>query len=209
MQKIMFSDRYGLTQAVLEGRKTMTRRIITDVKVIQYLLEIEEDGTLNDADPDVQCIIDYKAKFKVGKYVAVAESYRNAGFHRETPVGNRQMWNTPGWTNKMFVKAFSMRKFIQITKVRIERLQDISDEDCLKEGIQSFATPNGDLYVAGGIRPSEQDIENIRCGRVTVADICKYGTAQDAFAVLIDKISGKGTWDSNPFVFVYEFELFK
>lgn len=30
MQKIMFNDRYGLTQAVIEGRKTMTRRLIPD-----------------------------------------------------------------------------------------------------------------------------------------------------------------------------------
>lgn len=29
MKKIMFNDRFGLTQAVLEGRKTMTRRIVT------------------------------------------------------------------------------------------------------------------------------------------------------------------------------------
>lgn len=29
----------------------------------------------------------------------------------------------------------------------------------------------------------------------------------EAFAVLIDKVSGKGTWESNPYVFVYDFEL--
>lgn len=201
MQKIMFNDRYGLTKAVLEGRKTMTRRIITDVKVVQSLLEIEEDGTLNDADPDVQCIIDYKAKFKVGKYVAVAESYRNAGFDRETPVGDRQMWNTPGWTNKMFVKAFSMRKFIQITKVRIERLQDISAEDCIKEGI----IRRDDL-----INSRMESIVRYTFDRSFEKNIWKtYATPQEAFAALIDKVSGKGTWDSNPFVFVYEFELFK
>ena len=196
MQKIMFNDRYGLTKAVLEGRKTMTRRIITDVKVIQSLLEIEEDGALNDTDPDVQCIIDSKAKFKVGEYVAVAESYRNAGFDRETPVGDRQMWNTPGWTNKMFVKAFSMRKFIQITKVRIERLQDISDEDCRKEGIrkkESLRKKSFPYYFDGGKHEWDHS----------------FSTPRKAFAELIDKLVRKGTWKNNPFVFVYEFELMK
>ena len=33
MKKIMFNDRYGLTQAVLEGKKTMTRRIIPDIEI--------------------------------------------------------------------------------------------------------------------------------------------------------------------------------
>ena len=33
MKKIMFNDRYGLTKAVLEGKKTMTRRIIPDIEI--------------------------------------------------------------------------------------------------------------------------------------------------------------------------------
>ena len=34
-----------------------------------------------------------------------------------------------------------------------------------------------------------------------------FSTTQDAYASLINKIYGKGTWESNPFVFVYDFEL--
>lgn len=36
MKKIMFNDRYGLTQAVLEGRKTQTRRILNPTMLLQY-----------------------------------------------------------------------------------------------------------------------------------------------------------------------------
>ena len=36
-------------------------------------------------------------------------------------------------------------------------------------------------------------------------DECRY-TPREAFASLIDKVSGRGTWKSNPWVFVYEFE---
>ena len=61
----------------------------------------------------------------------------------------------------------------------------------------------------GGIRPSESDIERIRCGRVNVADAIKYDTAQQAFAALIDRVSGRDTWVKNPLVWVYQFELVK
>ena len=198
MQKIMFNDRYGLTQAVLKGRKTMTRRIITDVKVIQYLLEIEEDGTLNDTDPDVQCIIDYKAKFKVGETVGVAQSYHQIEKEIEKkglpPLNLKGTFlKSAGYNNKMFVCADLMPHQIRITKVRIERLQDISDEDCLKEGII-------------------EDFKGVQYAFPTNVGYCgqyPFDTAKKAFAALIDKVSGKGTWDSNPFVFVYEFEIFK
>ena len=36
-----------------------------------------------------------------------------------------------------------------------------------------------------------------------------FDTPREAFAALIDKVSGKGTWESNPYVWVYEFELMK
>ena len=198
MQKIMFSDRYGLTKAVLKGRKTMTRRIITDVKIIQYLLETEEDGTLNDADPDVQCIIDYKAKFKVGETVAVAQSYRQIEKEIEKKKGlplnlKGTFLKSAGYNNKMFVCADLMPHQIRITKVRIERLQDISDEDCLKEGII-------------------EDFKGVQYAFPTNVGYCgqyPFDTAKEAFAELIDKLGRKGTWKSNPFVFVYEFVLIK
>ena len=44
------------------------------------------------------------------------------------------------------------------------------------------------------------------CG-MDIATSLQYSNTRDAFAELIDKVSGKGTWASNPYVFVYEFEL--
>lgn len=85
---------------------------------------------------------------------------------------------------------------IRITDIKIERLQDISDEDCLKEGIYRLDSANGN----GGIAYSF-------VGASDKKHIGLYNTPRDAFEVLIDKVSGKGTWESNPFVFVYEFKL--
>ena len=86
---------------------------------------------------------------------------------------------------------------IRITKVRIERLQDISDEDVLKEGFYcSFDLEYGSEIATDFFL----DYQNGR-----ISDSCP----QTAYSKLIESISSKGTWSSNPFVFVYDFELVK
>lgn len=100
--------------------------------------------------------------------------------------------NMAGWLNKMFVKADLMIFRIRITNINAERLQDVSDEDCFKEGIE-FCYNAKHFYV--NYNPTIGS-------RIWLAE-----TPRKAFAALIDQISGKGTWDSNPYVFVYEFEL--
>lgn len=93
----------------------------------------------------------------------------------------------------MYVKANLMPNRIRITNIRAERLQDITDEDCFAEGVvqQRAEGVNGEIY---SYIPYERPL---------------YYTPREAYAALIDKISGKGTWTSNPYVFVYEFELIK
>ena len=94
----------------------------------------------------------------------------------------------------MFVRANLMPHKIRITNVRIERLQEISDEDCLKEGLDW----NG---VASQYYVNYQ--------KETGRKMFLGKTLREAFATLIDKVSGKGTWERNPYVFVYDFELVK
>lgn len=87
-----------------------------------------------------------------------------------------------------------MPHHIEITDIKVERLQDISDEDCLREGIMKgefMNTWDTFYYDEWG------DVPN----HIT------FKTAREAFAALIDKVSGKGTWNSSPWVFVYEFKL--
>ena len=98
-----------------------------------------------------------------------------------------------GWTNKMFVKADLMPHHIEITGIKVERLQDISDEDCLKEGIIHAYTDNNGTKI--------YHTPHTKRGYLST------DVAQQAFADLIDKVSGKGTWEENPFVWVYEFAL--
>lgn len=216
MKKILFNDKYSLTQAVLEGRKTTTRRIVTDKKLHYWkcscpdmvIVRVPESQKLKTDDDNTYFGIKDKisseyycdtitSPYKVGEVVAIAQSYLDlslAEVSQWKSNGNKTTINSlAGWTNKLFVKAELMPHHIRITNIKIEKLQGISDEDCLKEGIYKGQCGSADThfmdayYYKGDIQP--------------------YCTPREAFAVLIDKISGKGTWSSNPYVFVYEFEL--
>lgn len=191
MKKIMFNDRYGLTQAVIEGRKTMTRRII--IPQPDFLSDNFGWAKRNNGDVILP-------KYGVGEVVAVAQSYEQAGIQSwaylsRPEIDGYQIISThKGWRNKMYVSADLMPHQIRITGIRCERLQDISDEDCIKEGVRV------------GSQALEYPYYFIDAKKFL---ICDYKSPREAFSALIDKVSGRGTWESNPWVVVYEFELVK
>ena len=198
MQKAFFNDRYLQTDAVIEGRKTMARQIMAG---IDFPVNMVMGRVLPDKDGKIYAVangenIIVKLRYKVGEVVAVAQCYYNAFSSRcDIPVYGAD--RTPGWLNKMFVRADLMPHQIRITGIRCERLQDISDEDCMKEGVVAMA-----------------DFKTRGCSRKLFAlPRCRYAqifnTPRQAFAALIDKVSGRGTWDRNPWVVAYKFELVK
>ncbi len=179
----MFNDYYGLTKFVLNGYKTVTRRVLP--------LTPEDEFEINIADKrwewriaEMKMLHKY-ATYDIGDIVAVCERYKDINTDGKFDM----MRNSAGWNNKMFVKAEYMPNHIQITDRYIQRLQDISDKDCLREGVLG-----SDLF----IKPY---------GMIIGYDNYSFdfNSPREAFAYLIDHISGKGTWDSNPYVVVYEF----
>ena len=195
MKKIIFNDKYRLTRAVLEGRKTQTRRIaytgnatIIDCGICVEPKNIGRATLFRGIDEIAH------SRYCIGKEVAVAQAYcelvSEAGYNEEEI---NKLRCSKGWKNKMYVKADLMPHRIRITDIRAERLQEISNEDCLKEG----------LWMAHDV-----GLEGMTYWYHGLAN-SSFRTPQDAYAALIDKISGKGTWASNPYVFVYEFELVK
>lgn len=203
MKKIMFNNKYGLTRTVLEGRKTQTRRIAYtgNATIIDCGICVEPKNfgrsTLFRGIDEIA-----HSRYCIGEEVAVAQAYcelvSEAGIN-EAEIN--KLRNSKGWTNKMFVKADLMPHRIRITDIRAERLQDISEEDCLAEGIKEIYETNVD-----------DPKEFYGYAFLPYASPCPahcYCEAQEAYAALIDKISGKGTWESNPYVFVYDFELIK
>lgn len=194
MKKIMFNDQYGLTQAVLEGRKTQTRRIAYQEPFKYYCncgfcTEGKDKGKLfiNDGNEIVA-----KSTYKIGEVVAVAQRYNYIPFTDEIFIGADFCM---GWLNKMFVKSSLMPHQIKITNIRYERLQDISTDDCMKEGIfGSHIYGIGDSYSYDA----------------TIDDFAKkrwYRTPIEAYKMLSCKLHLH--WDSNPLVFVYDFVLVK
>ena len=201
MKKIMFNDKYGLTKAVLEGRKTMTRRVIPVDETKGGLVPFSFWGGKWCGSHGRPL---KRQPYNVGDVVAVAESYEDIFTTNDIPLDEwiARVENShdgqdycliEGTDNKMFVKAELMPHKIRITGVRIERLQNISDKDCMREGIYEDCP---------GVQYS-YPTKNVYCGQYP------FGSPRSAFAALFDKLYGKGTWDSNPYVFVYEFELVK
>ena len=199
MKKIMFNDKYGLTQAVLDGRKTMTRRIIN--QQTEGWLRMQYNERYDDWHR--------RSPYMYTETIAIAQSYRSIlrntslrdfvcqiEYYGELSDEFENITDGKGFKNKMFVKAKYMPHHIKISGIRVERLQDISNEDCLREGVRLWedavpeyqSSPLGKLYEIAGRRD-------------------RYKTPREAFAALIDYVSGKGTWESNPLVWVYEFEL--
>lgn len=207
MKKIMFNDKYGLTQAVLEGRKTQTRRIATIQPPYKnseiafptsFLLSDEPEKhplwlayCWVNKDNDKEYTDWIKPKYQEMEIVAIAQSYKYMSYGALwddcLEFEGVEPTKLAGWNNKMFVRADYMLHRIRINKVRIQRLQDISDVDCMAEGINYYEQEGFSWCSTGEL----------------------FDTPREAYAALIDKISGKGTWESNPYVWVYEFELVK
>lgn len=216
MKKIMFNDKYSLTKAVLAGRKTQTRRAIKlkdgeYVKVValdngSFMSYIAKEGkpTAYVGALEMPNFVRVLApKYFIGEEVAVAQPYNDTWQHTGYMTAFEAK-HCPGYNNKMFVKAEKMPHRIKITNIRIERLQDICDSDCLKEGIiQSYNDClRKNIF---GFYDGNKKVKLTASWKVDVG----FDTPREAFSALIDKVSGKGTWDSNPYVFVYDFELIK
>lgn len=185
----------ALTQLVIEGKKDMTRRLTTD-----------------------------RRQYEVGEKVALAEAYgfiwrelnaipdkQIAYMRRLRSVLNVEHPSIiPAWENKLFVRPELMRYQIEITGKRTEHLQDISDEDILREGVFHGMC-------------SSRNIETGETGDYTWLDIKRkklpnghyhvnikhniHSNIRECFIEMIKHICGKGTWEQNPEVYVYTFKL--
>lgn len=186
MKKIMFNDHYGLTRAVLCGHKTVSRRVPGEQKRIDALYEAFPN--------EIQRLAPDFCNYQVNEEVAVAQRYYDLylddiGIRPEAKQFKEAHMKSPGWTNKMFVKAGLMPHRVRIKSLHLEHLQDITNDDIRRECTMFFNFADR-KYEVCGIRG-------------------QFDTPRDGFAALIDKVGGRGTWDKNPWVVRYEFELVK
>ena len=92
------------------------------------------------------------------------------------------------WRPSIHMPRWASRILLEVTGVRVERLQDISGEQALAEGIYSNPDANGMYTPDGDYHTSKQD------GPVR------------AFAALWEKINGDNAWNANPWVWVVKFK---
>lgn len=194
MQKIMFDGQFGLQQATFDGIKDMTRRIA--------LTDPVENMNVGYDTATHQCLICSgerivaRSRYAVGEIVAIAQGYIDV--YSPTDFASMEhaqsVMNSPGWLNKMYVRADVMPHHIKITGIKVESLCGISDEDCLKEGI----------YLRNDVITSQME-EVTRFQYHGTPHLFK--TPYRAYKDLIDRLNKRGYFESNPLVYAYTYEL--
>jgi len=210
-----FKEKYGLQTGVLHETKTNTRREPFEHDFKDFRASFDKDNRLCVYDGDK---LIKRSKVGIGDVVAVAQSYsevynelflgdvnnyydgtvRELGFKYKLMQENKH--DIAGWNNKLYVKEQLMLHKVVVTNIKVERLQDISDEDCLKEGI---------IKVKSLIYTAYTFIDYTKDERGNLPSHFFQKTPRDAFALLIVKMGDSKIWQRNPWVFAYEFKLVK
>jgi hypothetical protein len=192
-----------MVQAILDGRKTVTRRKID--RDITNFCDVEVDETLLDYQ---NCHGDFinpidLCRYRKGDILWVRETWSE---HQEYYNNSAKVFAEPHyiykadgvyankWRPSIHMPKAAARIFLKVTDVRVERLQDMTDEDCIAEGIKPVRVPGSTNY-------REEREFQIACG---IATIEKYEELWDSTIKKQDL--DKYSWEANPWVWVIEFE---
>lgn len=196
---ILFSTQ--MVHAILEGRKTMTRRVVKP----QPKHFLSRDA--RNREPIAVWIDNekwVKPRYQVGDVLWVRETWQdlsdNEGEYVYFAEGNKGLsdrgWgaltlNNIKWRPSIHMPKEAARIFLRVTNVRVERVQDISFDDALKEGFDKR------WYVYNGLSfPASEEEFNLR--QYPERGFKRYWNE-------LNEKRGYG-WDTNPWVWVIEFE---
>ena len=208
MQGILFTE--PMYKAIIELEKYQTRRIIKIPKGA-FGIQISKnnvgkitgvyayDGNESTIKPNTDDEWLIKPRYKVGETAYLKEPYIDDismeeifyKFKEEDLQVAQDCGFDHGWKNKMFMPESCARNFIKFTNIKRERLHDISESDCIAEGIFPMVDPIG----IPGFGYDHKD-KNFM-----------WSTAKQAYQSLWCKINGIESWNANPFVYVYDFDL--
>lgn len=236
---ILFSA--PMVRAILEGRKTQTRRVVAqqptfDRRGVTSASWAERDGLwmFPNVAPEVRVRCPYgqpgdrlyvrETWARVNSECGPGFAYRADGdfhqpdydgenfgagpsFNYAKYPGDYSMWygdllrgaDGHPWSPSIHMPRWASRIDLEVTGVRVERLQDISEEDADCEGVLGCERCNGVGWINTGPDGGEQ------CD----APGCGDGTLVDLFRALWESINGPGSWDANPWVWVVEFRRVK
>jgi len=201
-----------MVRAILEGRKTMTRRVMKhqpgEVTAVGRPLFFQDGDTGRRVSP--------KCPYgQPGDRLWVRETWMNLKgtgvsgspdpkFNpKQIPVAYRAECTAEGedaridmglkWRPSIYMPRWASRINLEITGVRVERLQGISEEDAKAEGIEPVGGP-----------ASVSPWRNYRIGKDGEMSL-HCSAPSRSFMTLWESINGPGSWDANPWVWVVEF----
>jgi hypothetical protein len=209
MKPILFNTE--MVQAILDGRKTVTRRVIKPQLENAHMIMDVSDDTV-----EFMCgiignglCIDFaeyrKLPYHIGDILYVRETWRRTGtteepyaYKAEEPVLNlvREFGNILTlcykWRPSIHMPKEAARIFLRVTGVRAERLQDITEDGAWDEGVgDPYDYQNPDYYD----RPQMLGVTFKRAAFAGLWDSIIKPNEIDQFG-----------WDANPWVWVIEFE---
>lgn len=205
IKPILFNEE--MVRAILDGRKTCTRRIIKpqpDEKHTYPLgfvtdsTEKKEVGCFGFGIDECGGSIKYvKPPYQPGDTLYVRETWKKApnGYYYYEDWQRNDIADVTKWKPSIHMPKDAARIWLKVTDVRVERLQKITPKDAENEGV-------GNLFY--------EDIGYSEKNYGTEVD-SEYGIAKEQFAWLWDSTIKKSDidrygWDANPYVFVIEFE---
>lgn len=212
---ILFSG--PMVRAIREDRKTMTRRVIKEFPITGYrwggwILESsnQKEKGMATIVPEGNDPYNYTGSIKKRcphgnpgdrlwiREAFVADEYMGCRYKADgkqfliiNGEKTEKEFVVKKWTPSIYMPRWASRTTIEITKIRVERLRDITEEDALNEGI----IRNADGFFLASDDPKAHHF--LRQPHLT---------AKGAFRTLWESINGHGSWDANPWVWVEEFK---
>ena len=215
---ILFST--PMVQAILEGRKTQTRRVIKGYDPT-WVWRSGFDGSIAGKIKD--------SPYQVGDYLWVRETFIPDPPYEENNIWtisyadgetreveppesyNPVLYSHERWRPSIHMPKWASRLTLKITDVRVERLQDISEEDANAEGCNlEWYSDNAGTENLWPCEKCQGQLVHGAFGAnygVTEVDCSKCDTSKKMFRQLWQSINGAHSWEDNPWVWCVSFEV--
>lgn len=174
-----------MVRAILDGTKTVTRRVVkpkyTNTEIIL------KNGKAFETAGTLATTVEIKPPYQVGDILYVRETWTTLLAHYIYRANQKPGMKNPGkWHPSIHMPKEAARIFLRVTDIRIERLQDMTLDGFLAEGIvlrpEAFNDPDNAYLQA------KSEFSKLWNSTIKKSDLDKYG------------------WDTNPWITVNEFE---
>lgn len=198
MKPILFNTE--MVRAILDGRKSCTRRIVKPQQLVGLLPDKCKNGVPEEFlkekkfmfkpycnMTDIELInTAYKAPYQLGDILYVRETWKNApnGYYYYEDWQRDDIADVTKWKPSIHMPKEAARIWLKVTDVRVERLQEIDGKEILEEGVNSLVHPDAFYFDMN----QRELFESVWNSTIKKSDLDRYG------------------WDANPWVWVIEFE---